>query len=328
MSELPYELLRKYLNGETDAFENRQLIEWLLEDEGNGRVFADTMSVVSAACVARDEQFESRREVFLDRLRQNIDRQEAEVSRKKRRRIGFSVIGGVAAALVAFSVFIFSPGQGHPYQDTQTYTSFFNKGKDSDIISLPDGSTVWIMGGSSLRYSDGASNDEAQRTVYLEGEAFFDVAKDTLHPFVVKTLNLSVVAVGTRFNVRNKDGEDVEVMLEEGSVRLCNPQGVNLMRLLPNQTAKLDGRSGDIFIEQRYVQSEIRLKYNVIALTDATIEEIVENIEKSYGVMITVGEVPDENKRYNFSCLKSRGADEAIDILSHLTGAECRIADK
>ncbi len=328
MSELPYELLRKYFNGETDASENRQLIEWLLEDEGNGRVFADTMSVVSAVCVADDEQFESRREAFLDRLRLNIDRQEAEVSRKKRRRIGFSVIGGVAAALVAFSVFLFSPGQDYPYRDTQTYTSFFNTGKDSDIISLPDGSTVWIMGGSSLRYSVGASNDEAQRTVYLEGEAFFDVAKDTLHPFVVKTPNLSVVAVGTRFNVRNKDGEDVEVMLEEGSVRLCNPQGVNLMRLLPNQTAKLDGKSGDIFIEQRYVQSEIRLKYNVIALTDATIEEIVENIEKSYGVKITVGEVSEENKRYNFSCLKSSGVDEAIDILSHLTGADCRIADK
>ncbi len=328
MSELPYELLRKYLNGKTDASENRQLIEWLLEDEGNGRVFVDTMSVVSAASVTGDEQFESRREAFLDRLRLNIDRQEAEVSRKKRRRIGFSVIGGIAAALIAFSVFLFSLGQDYPYQAPQAYTSFFNKGNDSDIISLPDGSTVWIMGGSSLRYSAGASNDEAQRTVYLEGEAFFDVAKDTLHPFVVKTPNLSVVAVGTRFNVRNKDGEDVEVMLEEGSVRLCNPQGVNLMRLLPNQTAKLDGKSGDIFIEQRYVQSEIRLKYNVIALTDATIEEIVENIEKSYGVRITVGDVPDENKRYNFSCLKSRGADEAIDILSHLTGAECRIADK
>ncbi len=329
MSELPYDLLRKYLDGETDASENRQLIEWLLEDEGNGRVFADTLSVVSAVRVAGDGRFESRRAAFLDRLKRNLDRQEAEVSRKRRRRIGrFSVIGGVAAALVALSVFLFASGQDHPYHAPQTYASFFNTGNDSDIITLPDGSAVWIMSGSSLRYSAEAINGGTQRTVYLDGEAFFDVAKDTLHPFVVKTPTLSVVAVGTRFNVRNKDGGDVEVMLEEGSVRLRNPQGVNLMRLLPNQTAKLDGKSGDIFIEQRYVQSEIRLKYNVISLTDATMEEIVGNIEKSYGVKIIVGKVPDENKRYNFSCLKSRGADEAMDILSHLTGAECRLGDR
>ena len=328
MSEVPYELLRKYLKGGSNASENRQLIEWLLEDEENARVFANTLSVASAAEVIGDEQFETKRESFLNRLYQNIDRQEAEVFRKRNRRIGLAVVVGVAAALVAFSVFLFSPEREYPYHIPQTYASYSNTGDDSDIISLPDGSTVWIMSGSSIRYSAEVTKDGAQREVYLEGEAFFDVAKDTLHPFVVNTQNLSVVAVGTRFNVRNKEGEDTEVMLEEGSVRLCNPQGVNLMRLLPDQTAKLDGKSGDIFIEQRYVQSEIRLKYNVIALTDATLEEIVENIEKSYSVKITVKKAPDEDKRYNFSCLKSRGVDEAIEVLSHLTGSVCVIDEK
>lgn len=320
MNEVPYELLRKYLEGGTNASENRRLIEWMLENNENARVMADTMSVISAAKVLGDERFDSRREAFLRRLSSSLDKQDSEAPRKKRRKVIFAIAGGLAAAVVAFAFIIFAPGKECSFHTPQTYTSYSNTSDDSDIIYLPDGSIVWIMGGSTLRYG-AVTEDGGQREVFLDGEAFFDVAKDTLHPFVVKTKDLSVVAVGTRFNVSVREGENTEVMLEEGSVRLCNPQGINLMRLSPCQTATLDEASGDIFIEQRYVQSEIRLKYNVIALADATLDEIVWNIEKSYGVRITVKNMPDKDRRYNFSCLKNRGVEEALSILSHLTGA-------
>lgn len=77
MKEVPYELFKKYFNGETDASENRKLIEWLLEDKENEKVFADTLSVISAVDVVRDERFEARREAFLERLSRNIDKQDA-----------------------------------------------------------------------------------------------------------------------------------------------------------------------------------------------------------------------------------------------------------
>lgn len=328
MKEVPYELFKKYINGEIDTPESRRLIEWLLEDKENEKVFIDTLSVISAADIVRDERFEAKREAFLERLSRNIDKQDAAASRKRLRSISFALVGGLAAVVAAVAVFLFTPGKGYLYRTPMTYTSYSNTSNDSDIICLPDGSTVWIMGGSSLRYGSNVSKNGGKREICLDGEAFFDVAKDTIHPFVVKTPNLSVVAVGTRFNVRMKECGDTEVMLEEGSVRLCNPQGVSLMRLLPDQTAVLDGKKGDIFIEQHYVQPEIRLKYNVIALTDATLEEIKENIEKSYGVRIKIKGTPAEDRRYNFSCLKSRGVEEAVAILSHLTGTECEICGK
>ena len=328
MKEVPYELFKKYINGEIDTPESRRLIEWLLEDKENEKVFIDTLSVISAADIVRDERFEAKREAFLERLSRNIDKQDAAASRKRLRSISFALVGGLAAVVAAVAVFLFTPGKGYLYRTPMTYTSYSNTSNDSDIICLPDGSTVWIMGGSSLRYGSNVSKNGGKREICLDGEAFFDVAKDTIHPFVVKTPNLSVVAVGTRFNVRVKECGDTEVMLEEGSVRLCNPQGVSLMRLLPDQTAVLDGKTGDIFIEQHYVQSEIRLKYNVIALTDATLEEIKENIEKTYGVSIKIKGTPAEDRRYNFSCLKSRGVEEAVAILSHLTGTECEICGK
>lgn len=323
MKEVPFELLKRYSEGVTDDSENRRLMEWLLEDKENERVFADVMSVVSAAEVVGDERFESRREAFLDCLSKRLDRSDARTYKRKRGRIAFAFAAGIAAALVGLCVFIFPLEKEHLSPLAGNYVSYSNANSDSDIICLPDGSTVWISAGSAVRYSE--TGRSGQREVILDGEAFFDVAKDSLKPFVVKTPYLSVVAVGTRFNVRANEGENVEVMLEEGSVRLRNPQGVSLMRLLPDQTATLDVRTGDIFIDQRYVQSEIRLKYNVIALTDATVSEIAEAIEKSYGVRIDVTEVPDTERRYNFCCLKSRGVEEAVAVLSRLTGVECRI---
>lgn len=300
MKEVPYDLLKRYSDGLTDASENRRLMEWLLEDKENERVFADIISVTKAA----------------------------EVSKRRLGRAAVAFAAGIAAVLAGLSVFIFrSSDDGSISRVPRSYVSYSNTKNDSDIITLPDGSTVWMMKDATVRYSETGSKGIGRRDVQLEGEAFFDVAKDTLRPFVVRTSDLSVVAVGTRFNVRVKEEENTEVMLEEGSVRLCNPQGVNLMRLLPNQAATLDLASGDIFIEQRYVQSEVRLKYNVIALTDATVGEIVENIEKSYGVRIKVKGVSDAGKRYNFCCLKSRGVEEALAVLSSLTGSEC-VADK
>lgn len=328
MNEVPYDLLKRYSDGLTDASENRRLMEWLLEDKENERVFADIISVTKAAEVVCDGRFESNRQAFMERLSRNIDRQKAEVSKRRLGRAAVAFAAGIAAVLAGLSVFIFrSSDDGSISRVPRSYVSYSNTKNDSDIITLPDGSTVWMMKDATVRYSETGSKGIGRRDVQLEGEAFFDVAKDTLRPFVVRTSDLSVVAVGTRFNVRVKEEENTEVMLEEGSVRLCNPQGVNLMRLLPNQAATLDLASGDIFIEQRYVQSEVRLKYNVIALTDATVGEIVENIEKSYGVRIKVKGVSDAGKRYNFCCLKSRGVEEALAVLSSLTGSEC-VADK
>lgn len=328
MNEVPYDLLKRYSDGLTDASENRRLMEWLLEDKENERVFADIISVTKAAEVVCDGRFESNRQAFMERLSRNIDRQKAEVSKRRLGRAAVAFAAGIAAVLAGLSVFIFrSSDDGSISRVPRSYVSYSNTKNDSDIITLPDGSTVWMMKDATVRYSETGSKGIGRRDVQLEGEAFFDVAKDTLRPFMVRTSDLSVVAVGTRFNVRVKEEENTEVMLEEGSVRLCNPQGVNLMRLLPNQAATLDLASGDIFIEQRYVQSEVRLKYNVIALTDATVGEIVENIEKSYGARIKVKGVSDAGKRYNFCCLKSRGVEEALAVLSSLTGSEC-VADK
>src|SRR5690242_4287102 len=67
-------------------------------------------------------------------------------------------------------------------------------------IELPDGSTVLLHGSTRLTYADGFS--EGNRKIFLEGEAFFDIKKDPVHPFVIQTDQIIIRVLGTAFKVR------------------------------------------------------------------------------------------------------------------------------
>ena len=83
-------------------------------------------------------------------------------------------------------------------------------------VSLPDGSKVWLNSDSRIAYS--MTFGTADRTITLHGEAYFDVAKNEQIPFIVNSSGLSVKALGTKFNIRSFEDEDVTVTLMEGKV--------------------------------------------------------------------------------------------------------------
>lgn len=75
------------------------------------------------------------------------------------------------------------------------------------IIQLPDGSKIWLNADSKLRYPEAFKGKN--REIYLNGEAFFDVAKNPEHPFIIHLANGTVQVLGTSFNVRAYDNEPV-----------------------------------------------------------------------------------------------------------------------
>jgi len=89
-------------------------------------------------------------------------------------------------------------------------------------IRLPDGSVVWLNAASSLRYPLNIGKAK-QRIVKLDGEAYFEVAKDKEHPFIVETDKQSVEVLGTHFNINSyKDELITKTTLLEGSVRVSH----------------------------------------------------------------------------------------------------------
>jgi transmembrane sensor len=112
-------------------------------------------------------------------------------------------------------------------------------GARSEVL-LPDGSKVWLNAGSKIRYPD--IFNKKNRDILLEGEAYFIVAKNAELPFNVKTADLSIVALGTEFNVKAYDEEGiVETTLIEGRVSIWQNQRkqkqAEIISLMPHQKA-------------------------------------------------------------------------------------------
>lgn len=103
------------------------------------------------------------------------------------------------------------------------------------MLVLADGTKVWLNSQSNLKYP--VVFNETKREVYLEGEAYFEVAKNADRPFHVKAKNgVDIEVLGTSFNVRSySDESSVETVLEEGVVRMT--QGTDSVILSPGKKA-------------------------------------------------------------------------------------------
>jgi transmembrane sensor len=107
------------------------------------------------------------------------------------------------------------------------------------MVKLPDGSAVWLNSSSSLKFPTSFSANE--RVVELTGEAYFEVAKNPLKPFKVKTAQQMVEVLGTHFNINAYDDEpSVATTLLEGSVKVSQNSSGKTLVLKPGQQARLD----------------------------------------------------------------------------------------
>lgn len=112
-------------------------------------------------------------------------------------------------------------------------------------LALPDGSKVWLNAASTVKYPSHFNGDE--RVVQLEGEGYFEIAKDTERPFKVRSKGQEVEVLGTKFNVSAyADDADVRTTLVEGAVQIVNRQSSIINRLQPGEQSIVNGAASVI----------------------------------------------------------------------------------
>jgi len=115
-----------------------------------------------------------------------------------------------------------------------------NKGETYQV-RLPDGSVVWLNAASSLTYAANL-NEHGKRRVKLDGEGYFEIAKDKAHPFVVESRGQEVEVLGTHFNVNAYADEPIiATTLLEGSVKVTSADKNQIIK--PGQQAINNGNS-------------------------------------------------------------------------------------
>jgi ferric-dicitrate binding protein FerR (iron transport regulator) len=181
-------------------------------------------------------------------------------------------------------------------------------------LQLPDGTKVWLNAASKLTYP--TAFIEAERSVYLSGEAYFEVAKKDGQSFKVQLDNGSVVQVlGTQFNVTSYADETTqEITLLEGKVAVVNKN--QTASLMPGQQALIN--EGKLSTKER-VDTEriIAWKNGFFEFHDAHIETIMKQVERWYGATIIYeGKL---NQQFNATILRKEPLTKLLHLLD-LTG--------
>ena len=181
-------------------------------------------------------------------------------------------------------------------------------------LTLSDGTNVWLNARTKIVYP--AVFDKSVRQVAVDGEAYFDVAKDKKRPFIVETGKCNMEVLGTKFNVEGySDKDDFEVTLMEGSVRVASRIGLgDTLMLKPDSKACLqkDGRLKVIPVDD---YNPYRWKEGLICFRNESFLSIMSDLEKYFGVSIVV-----ENKnvlKYYFTgkFRQADGIDYALRVL-------------
>jgi ferric-dicitrate binding protein FerR (iron transport regulator) len=211
-------------------------------------------------------------------------------------------------------------------------------------LTLPDGTKIWLNAGSKLIYPNKFIHN--QREVSLEGEGYFEVAKDARHPFIVHTSDINIRVLGTVFNVKSYPGErTIETTLISGKVVIEGNQSNpgTTIKLAPNQKAIFLKKIGKLALSETekkqitklksttidtekiskiYVNENVKTviytswKDNLMVFDNESFENIALKIERRYGAVIRFTD--DKIKNYRFSgTFPEISIDRALNALQY-----------
>jgi transmembrane sensor len=154
-------------------------------------------------------------------------------------------------------------------------------------VKLSDGTVVYLNSGTVLKYPVKFIKG-MNREVFLDGEAYFDVSKDKLHPFIVNANTMNIKVLGTKFNVSSyKEDKEISTVLVEGSVSLSNDEKPNKKALLsPGYKGVWNKSSTGISLEKVDTKLYTDWMNGEVIFRKSTFNEMIRKLERSYNVTI------------------------------------------
>ena len=185
-------------------------------------------------------------------------------------------------------------------------------------FALSDGTSVKLNGGSRLSYP--ASFGDGQRRVTLSGEAFFDVAKDSEHPFVVEAEHVAVKVLGTRFAVKCYDGDSLTTVVVEEGVVEASPSGSRAADEKPVLHAdcrmSLDNGTGEFRLSKVDAAVHTAWKDGVLHFDNLTLDEIARIVERRFNVKIAILDADLASERYFASFRHGETVERILETLA------------
>ncbi len=305
-----YRYIFLHLSGEANLEEIQELRKWLNSDPQNKEIFENIAefwehSKIEVEAKDKDEAFS----LLLSRIKPNNHRNNKvkEIRRspspnKKWR--GFQLVAA-AILFVSIAVFVVEMTADRSVEETETHKMAIvqkqNQNGQKSIIKLPDGSTVWLNAGSSISYPE--IFDSVERSVALEGEAYFDIQRDEKKPFIVKVGQMNVSVLGTQFNVKAFPNDNVaNVSLVSGKVKVDKHESTDKYEsyfLEPGEEIKYNKESGQIEKQKFDVGFVTAWKDGILIFDNDSFDSFIRKLKRWYGVDVNVTDPPDKKWHVN-----------------------------
>lgn len=179
-------------------------------------------------------------------------------------------------------------------------------------LELSDGTTAHLNAGTSIKYPVKFLNG-MDRQVFITGEAYFEVAKDSAHPFIVNADQLNVKVLGTAFNVQAYSEDNIsEIVLVEGSVALYDDRQNQSSQTLLKPGYKASFNRLNNQIETKTVRTNIYTSWinGELVFRNMTFENILKKLERYYDI-----EIVNNNSKLSKTVLNASFGNEPIDVI-------------
>jgi len=322
-------LVSRKLSGEATASELTELND-LIMTESNADLYLQAIAEYWNIPTETDEEFlAATYHLHLNRLKQKgydlemTDKDELhpiyfdvpyETPKNRMRRPALA--GGLLISLLAILFFNFyntSDSAAVASSDKTAQSEVTTKSGSRTKIQLPDGSAVWLNGGSKLVY-DNSHFGETVREVTLTGEGYFDVVKSKDKPFIIHANAITIKVLGTAFNVKAYPGEKTtETSLVRGSIEVTLKNSKDKITMKPNDKLIIRNEEISLVAESNYAKKNTRIGKvpftsmshltlardestiietawvdNKLVFDNETFEEVALKMEKWYGVSIHI----------------------------------------
>ncbi|RFS18846.1 FecR family protein [Chitinophaga silvatica] len=335
-------LMGRKVSGEATMGELRELEELLQKDPD----LRYKLSVLSNWPATKpDAKWEDRTEAALDkhmlRMKEVFVEENLPVKKVQKRSLKIVAALSVLVLMLGGYCTYLLVNKRLPQEGKPALAAIFTRDGSKSRAQLPDGTEVLLNGGSRLTYDQNKFNQDT-REVTLEGEAFFDVAKNADKPFYIHTAKMDLKVLGTSFNIKayNQDAT-TEASLITGAVEITVNDGKeHNVKLLPNQKIILEHTTNvNQVIPTKLVASyrienirntQDNLIYetawcdNYLVFDNETLATIIPRMESWYGIKIHITD--SHLKKYSFTgTFKNESFREVLEALKVTTSLHWRI---
>ncbi len=312
--EQMYALIARYLADEASVEEVRILESWVQSSDENAKTLADARMLWAESIPSHFEPVTDIPEIDIDAAWNKVQHKIQPTSNTRvlqlRRWVSIA-----ATLIVMFSIgyLVYDMTSTKPDQLAITTT-------ESQTVALTDGSSIELNADSEIRYPEEFKGKK--RVVELKGEAFFEIARDTTRPFVVRTGEIEIRVLGTSFNVdANAQEDSIEVQVETGLVEVGS--GDDKVQLRPGETAVFYTKLGKLIKRDIKAITTQFWRNRRLNFKRAKLYEVVKALNEAYDTTILISDDQLLNRKINVK-FENQEIGEILDIIANTINLKVR----